>query len=118
MGALAFAMNTGATDAADFVTLDAPDSASGYLARLLINENPFPGEHSYLSVEDSKLGMCQVLWVLDDRLHHIPKGYSQVQIASTRSQDILDVITARNQCEGFSRDPAGKPVCAPGSSGG
>jgi len=113
VGTLALLMNTGATDAADFVTLDAPDSASGYLARLLINENPFPGEHSYLSLEDSKLGMRQVLWVLDDRMHHVPTGYSQAQIASTRSQDILDVITARNQCEGFSRDLAGKPVCAP-----
>ena len=112
-GALVLAMSTLATEAGDFVRMDAPDSASGYLARLLINENPFPGERGYVSVEDSKMGMRQVLWVLDDRMHHIPTGYSQVQISSTRSQDILDVITARNQCEGFSSDPAGKRVCAP-----
>jgi hypothetical protein len=113
VGALAFAMNTGAAGAADFVTLDAPDSASGYLARLLINENPFPGERGYISVEDSKLGMRQVLWVLDGRVRLIPPGYSQAQIASTRSTNILDVITAKNQCEGFYRDPAGRPVCVP-----
>lgn len=102
-----------AADAADFVTIDPPDSVSGYLARLLINENPFPGERGYTSVEDSKMGMRQVLWVLHNRTHQIPPGYTQAQIASTRSKDILDVITARNQCEGFSRNPAGKPVCAP-----
>jgi hypothetical protein len=102
----------GAAGAADFAVIDPPDTAGGYLARLLINENPFPGERGYLSVEDSKAGMNQVLWVLHSRMHFIPAGYHQVQLASVRSQNVLDVITAKNQCEGFSRDAAGKPVCA------
>ena len=99
--------------AAEFVKIAAPGTPSGYLARLLINENPFPGERGYVSVEDSKTGMRQVLWVLHSRMHNIPAGYSQSQVASVRSQNILDVITAKNQCEGFSRDAKGKPACAP-----
>jgi hypothetical protein len=99
--------------AAEFVNIAATDTASGYLARLLINENPFPGERGYVSVEDSKAGMRQVLWVLHGRMHCIPPGYTQAQIASVRSQDILDVITAKNQCEGFFRDAKGNPSCAP-----
>jgi len=112
VGTMAFALGGGAAAAADFVKIEAADSTSGYLARLLINENPFPGEHSYLSVADSKLGMRQVLWVLHSRMHQIPQGYTQMQVAATQSKNILDVITARNQCEGFSRNSAGKPVCA------
>jgi hypothetical protein len=99
--------------AAEFVKIAAPGTASGYLARLLINENPFPGERGYVSVEDSKAGMRQVLWVLHGRMHHIPPGYTQAQIAAVRSQNILDVITAKNQCEGFFRDAGGKPSFAP-----
>jgi hypothetical protein len=56
--------------------------------------------------------MRQVLWVLHSRMHHIPDGYTQAQIASVRSQNILDVITAKNQCEGFYRDAGGKPAFA------
>jgi hypothetical protein len=99
--------------AAEFVSVDPPHTASGYLGRLLINENPFPGERGYVSVEDSKAGMRQVLWVLHSRMHHIPVGYTQAQIASVRSQDVLDVITAKNQCEGFYRDARGRPTFAP-----
>jgi hypothetical protein len=95
------------------VTISAPETANGYLARLLINENPFPGERGYVSVEDTKTGMRQVLWVLHGRMHLIPPGYTQVEIAAIRSQDILDVITTGNQCEGFSRDAKGKPTTAP-----
>lgn len=103
----------GTGQAAEFVSIDAPGTASGYLGRLLINENPFPGERGYVSVEDSKAGMRQVLWVLHSRMHHIPAGYTQAQIASVRSRDVLDVITAKNQCEGFYRDAGGKPAFAP-----
>jgi hypothetical protein len=99
--------------AAEFAKIESSGSAGGYLARLLINENPFPGERGYVSVEDSKSGMRQVLFVLHSRMHHIPPGYTQTQIASIRSQNILEVITAKNQCEGFSRDAKGKPTCAP-----
>ena len=87
--------------------------ASGYLGRLLINESPFPGERGYLSEEDSKATMLSILWVLHSRMHFIPEGYSQEQIASIRSQNILEVITAKNQCEGFFLDATGKPASAP-----
>jgi hypothetical protein len=103
----------GITAATDCATIAAPATTAGYLARLLINENPFPGERGYVSVEDSKAGMRQVLWVLHSRMHYIPPGYTQAQIASVRSQNILDVITAKNQCEGFYRDPRGNPSFAP-----
>lgn len=103
----------GAGMAGEFASMSAPGTTSGYLARLLINENPFPGERGYVSVEDSKAGMRQVLWVLHGRMHNIPRGYTQVQICSTRSKDILDVITAKNQCEGFFRNKQGQPAMAP-----
>lgn len=104
---------SGVSSAADFVKIAPASTARGYLARLLINENPFPGERGFVSVDDSKAGMRQVLWVLHGRMHHIPEGYTQAQISSTRSQDILDVITAKNQCEGFFKDANGKPAMAP-----
>lgn len=97
---------------AKFVELDSPDTEAGYLAYLLINENPFPSEKGYESVEDSKTGMVQVLWVLNDRLRIIPKGYTQFQIANTKTNSIVGVITARGQCEGFSLDENGKPAFA------
>lgn len=99
--------------AGSFVSMDAPSSPSGYLARLLINESPFPGERGYESEADSQAAMLSILWVLQARMKHIPEGYTQVQIASIRSQDIIAVITAKNQCEGFSLDAKGRPVTAP-----
>ena len=104
---------SGLCSAAEFVKMAPASSASGYLARLLINENPFPGERGYVSVEDSKTGMRQVLWVLHGRMHCVPAGYTQSQICSSRSKDILEVITAKNQCEGFTKDKNGKPTIAP-----
>jgi hypothetical protein len=106
-------LSAGGAAAADFVKLSSSSTPSGYLARLLINENPFPGERGYVSVDDSKAGMRQILWVLHGRMHCIPPGYTQVQICASRSKDILEVITAKNQCEGFSRDANGKPTMAP-----
>ena len=88
-------------------------AAPGYVARLLINEAPFPGERGWLSEEDSKAAMLSILWVLHARMNFIPPGYTQLQIASIRSQNILEVITAKNQCEGFFKDAAGQPACAP-----
>lgn len=99
--------------AAEFVQMEAPVKAPGYLARLLINESPFPGERGYLSEEDSKATMLSILWVLHSRMNYIPEGYTQMQIASIRSQNIIEVITAKNQCEGFSLDAAGKPAAVP-----
>lgn len=95
---------------AKFVELDSPDTEAGYLAYLLINENPFPSEKGYESVEDSKTGMVQILWVLNDRLRIIPRGYTQSQIANTTTNSITGIITAKGQCEGFSLDEKGKPA--------
>lgn len=102
----------GAESTNDFVKIAPAGQANGYLARLLINENPFPGERGYVSVDDTKAGMRQVLWVLHGRMHLIPPGYTQSQICSVRSKDIIDVITAKNQCEGFFKDAKGNPSFA------
>jgi hypothetical protein len=51
------------------VELDPPSTPAGYVALLLINEVPFPGERAYVSEEDSKAAMLSVLWVL-----HLPGG--------------------------------------------
>jgi hypothetical protein len=92
------------------------DSKAGYLARLLINEAPFPGERGWVSEKNSKATMLAILWVCHARIHHIPSGYRQVEIAAIRSKDIIDVITAggkKGQCDGFYRDASGKPCFVP-----
>lgn len=85
---------------------------AGYIARLLINEAPFPGERGWLSETDTKATMLAILWVLNSRIDHIPPGYRQEQIAAVRTSDIIDVITVggeKGQCDGFYRDAMGKP---------
>lgn len=96
--------------AAKFVELDSPGTEEGYLAYLLINENPFPGEEGYVSMNNSKTGMVQILWVLNDRLRFIPKGYTQLQVANIKTDSIVGIITAEGQCEGFHLDADGKPA--------
>lgn len=89
------------------------DTVEEYVALLLVNETPFPGERGWISEEDTKAGMEAILWVLHSRLKEIPPGYSQEQIASERCNDIIDVITAggeKGQCDGFYRDGSGTPV--------
>lgn len=93
-----------------FVKLFSTATPEGYLAYLLINEVPFPGEHGYVSVRDSKTGMIQILWVLHCRLLLIPKGYKQQHIANTSTDNVIGIITARGQCEGFFTDKKGLPV--------
>ncbi len=93
----------------EFVKLCSSSTPDGYLAYLLINEVPFPGEHSYVSVKDSKTGMIQILWVLHCRLFLIPKGYKQQHIANTSTENIIDIITANGQCEGFFANDEGLP---------
>ena len=99
--------------AGEFAALEGADTRAGYLARLLINETPFPGERGYVSEEDTESAMREVLFVLDSRIKDIPPGYKQEEIAAVRTGDVLDIITARNQCEGFSRDAAGNRTMAP-----
>ena len=110
---LALALGTAAARGGEFASLEGADTKAGYLARLLINETPFPGERGYVSVEDTESAMREVLFVLHSRIKAIPEGYKQEEIAAVRTADILDVITARNQCEGFSRDAAGNRTMAP-----
>jgi hypothetical protein len=101
---------------APFAELERPDTNAGYLARLLINEVPFPGERAYESEADTRNTMLAILWVLHSRIHLIPNGYTQQQVAGVRSTSIIDVITGtggRRQCEGFYRDASGQFVTAP-----
>ncbi|HBC87513.1 MAG TPA: hypothetical protein DCZ94_11205 [Lentisphaeria bacterium] len=101
------------SQSAKFAEVDGVEYVSGYLARLLINENPFPGEKGYKSLDDSKIGMVQILWVLHSRLKYIPAGYRQEHVANIKSEDIIDIITAQGQCDGFSRDEKGVAVVVP-----
>lgn len=96
----------------DYVRFEPATTEAGYLARLLVNESPFPGERGYLSEFDTKATMLSVLWVLHSRMHHVPEGYTQEQIASVRASNVVELITAKNQCEGFYRDAEGKPAFA------
>jgi len=50
--------------AQSFVELDPPNTVVGYVATLLINEVPFPGEKGYVSEQDTQAAMRQILWVL------------------------------------------------------
>lgn len=99
-----------AAGAEPFAALEAASTAPGYLARLLINETPFPGERGYVSEEDTKAAMLSILWVLHSRLNHIPEGYSQEQIAAIRTRNVIELITAENQCAGFHRGADGQPA--------
>jgi hypothetical protein len=111
---LTFVVAPAAVQADDaFAQVDRADTPGGYLARLLINETPFPGERAYESETDTQAAMLQILWVLHARIHLIPAGYKQQQVAGVKSSDIIDVITGtggRRQCEGFYRDAQGRFV--------
>jgi hypothetical protein len=99
--------------AADFAAIEPANTDEGYLARLLINETPFPGEHGYQSTDDTKAAMLSILWVLHSRIDNVPPGYTQKQLANSSSDNIIDLITAPMQCEGFSMGANGKPTMAP-----
>jgi hypothetical protein len=106
-----FLLLVGCMSAQGVVTLVPAETDAGYIARLLLNEAPFPGERGWVSEADSKAAMLQVLWVCHGRIHHVPLGYKQEQVAAVRSGEIIDVITAggeKGQCDGFYRDAAGK----------
>ena len=98
-----------------FAKLEPADTTQGYLARLLINETSFPGEAHYVSEDDTRAAMLAILWVLHSRIHFIPDGYTQQQVAAIRSDNILDIITGDGDqriCEGFFRDARGRPTMA------
>ncbi len=96
--------------------LPPPSDPAGYIARLLINEVPFPGERGYVSEADTRSAMLAVLWVVESRLRHIPGGYTPEDVAAAAAADAIDVITAggkKGQCDGFYRDRDGRPVFSP-----
>jgi hypothetical protein len=98
------------------VELEPATEPAGYVARLLINEVPFPGERGWESEADSKAAMRQVLFVLDARLNHIPARYTQRQIATVQTDDMIVLMTAggeRGQIDGFYLDTAGRPATVP-----
>ena len=99
-----------------FATLKPATTEEGYLARLLINEAPFPGERGWQSVSNTKDAMLSILWVLHSRIHHIPSGYRQSHIAAVTTDDIIDIITVggeKGQCDGFYRDKRGNFTAVP-----
>ncbi len=94
-------------------TLASAGSQAGYLARLLLNEVPFPGEKGWVSEAETKSAMTQILWVLHSRIAHIPDGYAQTELATVKTKSIIDVITAggvHGQCDGFYRNSRGAPA--------
>ncbi len=98
------------------VDLPSADTPAGYVARLLINETPFPGEKGYVSEADTKAAMEAILLTLHARTAVLPKPYTRMQIADTDSTNILDVITAggvRGQVDGFYRDSADRLAMVP-----
>jgi len=107
-----FLLITTSIIASEFASIPPASSQEGYLTYLLINENPFPGEAGYVSVNETKQGMAQILWVINNRLNSIPKGYTEFQIANTNSKTVIGVISAKDQCEGFFINGEGKPEMA------
>ncbi|MCA9286068.1 MAG: hypothetical protein KDA22_12665 [Phycisphaerales bacterium] len=96
--------------------LEPPSTRAGYVALLLVNETPFPGERHWVGEQDTRAAMHAILCVLDSRLRHIPPGYQQSHIAAVRTTDVIDIITAggeKGQCDGFYRDAAGRPTAVP-----
>ena len=102
--------------AQSFVELDPPNTVVGYVATLLINEVPFPGEKGYVSEQDTQAAMRQILWVLHCRLWMIPQGYRQEHVAGIRTSNVIDIITGgggRQQCAGFYLTPQGQFTVEP-----
>ena len=98
------------------VKLPSPTTKEGFIALLLINEVPFPGEKNYKNKKNSKMAMLSILLVLDNRLKHIPPGYTQKQIATIRTKKIIEIITAggkRGQVDGFYLNSKGIPTTVP-----
>ncbi|ADE55653.1 hypothetical protein Caka_2637 [Coraliomargarita akajimensis DSM 45221] len=98
------------------VKLPSYRSTEGYLCKLLLNEVAFPGEHGYISEQDTMRAMDNILLVLDARIHFIPSPYTRYQVAQTSSEKLLDIITAggkHGQVAGFYRNRFGRPISEP-----
>lgn len=93
------------------VSLPSPQNEIGFIAYLLINEAPFPGERAYVSEADTMQAMDSILNVLVARMVYVPVPYRQRDVAAVTTDNILDVITAggvRGQVDGFYRDSSGR----------
>lgn len=104
---------SGANSRAAAVELAPPETARGCVARLLINETPFPGEHFWTSEEDTCAAQVAIVWVLRRRLREIPPGYTQRQIAAVTTDNVVDLLTVggeHGQVDGFFRDARGRPA--------
>ena len=64
--AMVFLLSCSFAQARDLLT--PINTKSGYVARLLINEVPFPGESGWVSESDTKGAMLSILHVLDSRI--------------------------------------------------
>lgn len=98
------------------VAMPPKSTPEGFLSRLLINEVAFPGERGFVSEDDSKRAMENILLVLDARIYFVPPRYLRSHIAQTNSDKLVDIITAggyHGQVEGFYLDETGKPAVAP-----
>lgn len=107
---------SGANGRAAGFELAPADTARGYVARLLINETPFPGEHFWTSEADTCAAQAAIVWVLRRRLRDIPPGYTQRQIAAVTTDNVIDLLTAggeHGQVDGFFRDAHGRPAMTP-----
>jgi hypothetical protein len=108
---LALAWALSGTVLSGTVSLPSPQSTEGFIAHLLINEAPFPGEQAYRNEADTMRAMESILNVLVSRLVFVPTPYRQVEVASVKTDNILDIITAggvRGQVDGFYRTSNGR----------
>lgn len=93
------------------ISLPSPRTEIGFIAHLLINEAPFPGERAYVSEADTMQAMDSILNVLVARLAYVPAPYRQRDVAAVTTDNILDIITeggVRGQVDGFYRDSSGR----------
>jgi hypothetical protein len=107
---------SGASGRAAGFELAPADTARGYVARLLINETPFPGEHFWTSEADTCAAQAAIVWVLRRRLRDIPPRNTQRQVAAVTTDNVIDLLTAggeHGQVDGFFRDARGRPAMAP-----
>ena len=84
-----------------------------YLAALLINEVPFPGEPAFKNAADSKAAMEAIVWTIHSRRAPLPTGYTRRQVAATPSTNLIDILTAANQMEGFFKTDDDRHAFAP-----
>lgn len=105
-----FAFSSNAKETrADPIVLPDLQSDDGTLVRLLLVESRNPG---YADYDEAKAlaGMKAMKAVVDNRLNHVPTGYSLKDFSAAGAKNYRDIITAKNQFDGFSKGADGKVV--------